>query len=94
MMKPETEHCLVYAKACTAIPPTTTRRVEVEIKGFTEIDPEQLNNQCVLFEKLKQGEEPVAVYTWKPQKIKIVVTNNEKDAKFVGQDKFCETNST
>merc|ERR1712112_31744 len=63
--------------------PTTTRMVEVEIKGFPGTDPEQLNNKCVLFETLKEGEDPLAVYIWKPQGIKIVVTNHEQDAKFV-----------
>ena len=84
MRKPGTKHWLVYAKAWMAVPPRTTRMVEVEFKGFPGTDPEQLNNKCVLFEKLKQGEEPVAVYIWKPQGMKIVVTNHEQDAKFVG----------
>ena len=77
------EHWLVYAKAWKAVPPTTTRMVEVEIKKFPG-NPEQLNNRDVLFEKLTQGEEPVAVYVWKPQGMKIAVTNHEQDAKFVG----------
>merc|ERR1711951_244363 len=77
------EHWLVYAKAWKAVPPTTTRMVEVEIKEFPG-DPEQLNNRDVLFEKLTQGEEPVAVYVWKPCGMKIAVTNHEQDAKFVG----------
>ena len=81
--KPGTKHWLVYAKACRAVPPTTTRMVEVEIKGFPG-DPEQLNNREVLFEKRKQGEDPVAIYVWKPQGMKIAVTNHEQDAKFVG----------
>ena len=59
------------------------RMVEVEIKGFPG-DPEQLNNREVLFEKRKQGEDPVAIYVWKPQGMKIAVTNHEQDAKFVG----------
>ena len=83
MRKPG-KHWLVYAKACTAVPPITTRMVEVEIKGFPGTDPEQLNKREVLFEKRKQGGEPVAVYVWKPQGMKIVVTNHEQDAKFVG----------
>ena len=41
--------------------PTTMRKVEVEIRGFPGTDLEQLNKHDVLFEKLKQGEEPVAV---------------------------------
>ena len=57
--------------------------VEVEIKKFPG-NPEQLNNRDVLFEKLTQGEEPVAVYVWKPQGLKIAVTNHGHDAKFVG----------
>ena len=61
MRKPGTEHWQVYAKAYTALPPTTMRMLEVEIQGFPETDPEILNPQCVLFGKLKQGEEPVAV---------------------------------
>ena len=55
MRKPGTEHWLVYAKACMAVPPTTMRMVEVEIKGLPETDPEQLNNQCVLFENKEQN---------------------------------------
>ena len=55
--------------------PTTTRMVGVEIKGFPETDREKFNNQCVLFEKLKQGEEPVPMYMWKSQGLNKVVTN-------------------
>ena len=83
----KSEHWLVYAKACKAVPPTTTRMVEVEIKGFPG-DPEQLNDREVLFEKRKQGEDDVAIYVWKPQGMKIAVTNHEQDAKFVGAEQL------
>ena len=39
MRKPGTEHWLVYAKACKAVPPTNMRMMEVQIKGFPETDP-------------------------------------------------------
>ena len=55
MREPGTKHWLVYAKAWMAVPPRTTRMVEVEIKGFPGTDPKQYT----LIDKLKQGEVPV-----------------------------------
>ena len=43
------------------------------------------NSACkvsVLFKKMKQGED-IAVYIWKQQGMKILVTNHKQDAKFV-----------
>ena len=69
------------ASLCQGLQGSTSHNYE---DGGGPGNPEQLNNRDVLFEKLTQGEEPVAVYVWKPQGMKIVVTNNGQEAKFVG----------